>query len=186
MLSVQTDTLLKEALNKAIILRSEGQYEWALKDMESAREMFESAPLVYQRRFFNGFGVTYFKLGLYGQAIDYYMEALSVPLGDDPDEPFEMAVIRGNIADALVANNEPLEAHSHLDRAEPILRERADKSWLADRLETRARAYLKEGKPCEARDAAQEAYDLHRFGFDSEATAQSLKTLMICFEACGK
>lgn len=170
------DTKLKDALNTAINLRSEGKPLQALRYMESVRTWFDDPTQL--RRFHNGLGITYVDLCDYESAIKEYETALMIS-GDE----LETAAIQGNIANALLALGRTDETHAFLDHAEQTLRGCGEDAWLADRLETRARAYLTDGDYEKAKDAAKEAFDLHWYGFDSKATSQSLKTLCACFEA---
>lgn len=167
------NTKLKDALNIAISMRMEGRPQDALRYMESVRPFFDDPEAL--RRFHNGLGVTYFELCDYESAVKEYETALMFS-GDE----LETAAIQGNIANALLALGRTDEAHAFLSHAEAVLRERGEDSWLGDRLETRARAYLREGNYVEARRAAKEAFDLHWHGFDSKALDQSFETLSLC------
>lgn len=157
-----------------------GELNEAILYTESVKPYFsEPKPL---RRLLNNLGLTYRALGENEKAIDAYLEALELPVSDHEDE-FESAAVEGNIANALVALKRTEEAHLFLDRAIRVLREANEDVWLGDRLETRARAYLIEGKYREALDAAKEAFDLHWHAFNLESLKQSFNTLAMCFEA---
>jgi tetratricopeptide (TPR) repeat protein len=180
--SVPSDPYLKRLNEKAIIMRAENQYEEAFNYQASIEHLFgESFPLQF-RRFHNGFGITCFNLGLYERAIKEYETAFNTEAGDE-DEPVERAAHMGNKANALVELDRIREAHECLDYAERILRERQIDDWLGDRLETRARAYLKEGKLKEAHRAAEEAYRLHCVSFSEASIRVSKKTLDLCAKA---
>lgn len=179
------NTYLKRLCEKAIILRAEEKYQEALTYQESIEHLFTNEWPVHLRRFHNGMGITLFNLGRYKQAVRHYDKAFSVEVGDE-DEELERAAHMGNKANALVELNRLTEAHECLDYAEGILRERQIDDWLGDRLETRARAYLKEGKRDEALKAAEEAYRLHCISFSKESIKVSRKTLDMCLAACGQ
>lgn len=172
----QADQRLKDALNIAINMRMEGRPQDALRYMESVRPFFDDPEAL--RRFHNGLGVTYFELCDYERAVKEYELALHIA-GDE----LETAAIQGNIANALLALGRTDEAHAFLSHAEAVLRERGEDAWLCDRRETRARAYLAEGKFKEAVAAADEAYELARYGISEVAIEYTLDTLTQCRKA---
>ncbi|HKS27782.1 MAG TPA: tetratricopeptide repeat protein [Pyrinomonadaceae bacterium] len=178
--SVQNCLRFKRAVNDAYALYLRGELD------ESIRRALDAKPQIndpkYLRRLLSNMGMAYFDKGEFDSAVECYAEALELPV-DDAEDRFESAVVEGNMANAFVALNRAEESHLFLDRAERVLREAREPVWLGDRLETRARAYLLEGRHKEAIGAAKEAVDLHWCAFNVEALAQSIKTLAVCFEA---
>jgi tetratricopeptide (TPR) repeat protein len=178
--SVPINYKLKDAINRANALCNAGKLDESINYTLAVKGFFDEPK--YLRRLLNNLGYTYYEKGEFEQAVDSYMEALELPVNDSEDE-FESAAVEGNIANALVALGRTEEAHLFLDKAERVLRLANEDVWLGDRLETRARAYLLEGKFKLALDAAKEAFDLHWNAFNTESLKQSINTLARCFEA---
>jgi tetratricopeptide (TPR) repeat protein len=180
---VVQQTKLKDALNLAVNMRSEGRSADALSYMLSVQSFFDDEPL-YLRRFLNGLGITYFDLHDHERACAEYRKALVIPAETDEQE-IEQAVVKANLSNSLLELNEIEEAHRLLNEAEMIYRAAKEEAWLGNALEIRARVYLKEGKPEKARAAAKESLDLLWYGFDSRAREEAAKTLVVSVIACG-
>lgn len=180
---VQIDPKLKMAIDKAIIMRAEGHFEAAHKFEESIRFLFDESEPAALRRYLNGLGVSEFTLGNYEKAINAYELALRLPATESYEE-LERAAVEGNIANALVGLHRTNEAHAFLDHSEEVLRANHVDDWLADRLETRARAFLLDGENQKALEAAKEAFDLAWNCFSSESINVALKTLSMCWDGC--
>lgn len=178
--SVQNRTVFKQAVNDAYALYLRGELDASIAYALRVKPQISDAK--YLRRLLCNMGLAYFDKGEFERAVDCYAEALELPVNDHEDR-FESAVVEGNMANAFVALNRTEESHLFLDRAERVLREAREPVWLGDRLETRARAYLLDGRYREALDAAKEAVEMHWYAFNVEALGQSIKTLAVCFEA---
>lgn len=175
MITTQTNTVVKDALNIAIAMRAEGRHDETLLYLEHVQPFFQDT--LNLRRFFNGLGQTYYGLGNYEKAVSAYESALDMPTTDE-DLPAEMAVIQANLADSLIALERLDTAHVLLGLAERTLKATGSDDWLANCLETHARVYLKEGRLEHARDAIKRALDIHWYGVETKALMQTLQTLV--------
>lgn len=179
MIATKTNTLLKDATDVSFNLWRSGAYQECIAHVESVKPLFDET--LYLRRLLNNEGLSWYGLCDYEQAVATYERALGIPLTDE-DDVFEIAVIRGNLADCFVAMDRLEDAHALLDQCEPILEAQSFESWYADRLETRARCYDKQGRRDEARMTARKALGVALQGLDESTLIQCCKTFVTLLE----
>ena len=174
---------LKGVIRDGIELLNAGKLVEALNHHLSIRSFFNEFEPEYLRHFLCNLGLVYYEMGEYQLAINYLMEALGLEPAQD-HEHSDIAAINVNIANVLLLLGRPDEAHTFLVQPEEYFISAYDSEKHGEVLETRARAFLMEGKNALALTAARIAVNLLlEYCEDSRPTGRAIRTLAACWEA---
>ena len=187
MIATETQTILRHALNRGIVLYLEGKADECLAHFEQLRSEFETAGPLLLAKFHNNYGLGFFlKAEVTGDDSYFYRtlseyELVKKYLNEIDDLP-AIATVEANIANVKLMLGFIDEAHEHLNVAESILSEFSDHALLARALETRARVYLKQDKIQKALEAIERSEKLFMNSVEEEPLKETLRTKAIIQE----
>ena len=173
---------LRAVLNKALVEQVSSRPKEALRILSDSEPLFElSANHALKGKFHNEFGTVLKNTGLAEQREDYIDRALmqytaaSVELEQAGNERV-LALVENNLGFLFAHLGKFQEAHSHLDRALTMAVRLKDKGFCAQFEDTRARAFLGEGRLDQAESAAKSAVNRFREGDEQSNLSAALTT----------
>lgn len=178
----ELQTNLKAAIREGIDLWEAENYAEALKHFQSVGRFFVKSEPNYLRQYYCNLGIVYRALDRLDLAVIEHERALEIEPHSERERS-DVAAIKANLAYALMHLERFDEAHKHLNEAVKYFRSRRKHKRLGEALETRARAYLAQGKTGKAVKAADKAYKTMRRHSNDKAIIRGLGTLMACRKA---
>jgi tetratricopeptide (TPR) repeat protein len=173
---------LRALLNKALVEEVSSRSLEALRILAESEPLFElSANHALKGKFHNEFGTVLKNTGLAERREDYIDRALmqytaaSVELEQAGNERV-LAQVENNLGFLFSHLRKFEEAHTHLDRALSMAVRLRDKGFCAQFEDTRARAFLGEGRLDQAETAANSAVKGFREGDEQSNLADALTT----------
>ena len=173
---------LRALMNKALIEEVSSRSKEALKILSESEPLFEgSANHALKGKFHNEFGTALKNAGLAERREDYIDRALmqytaaSVELEQAGNERV-LALVENNLGFLFAHLGRFEESHRHLDRALSMAVRLKDKGFRAQFEDTRARAFLGDGRLEEAEAAASSAVKSFREGDEQSNLAAALTT----------
>jgi len=173
---------LRALMNKALIEEVSSRSKEALKILSESEPLFEAnADHALKGKFHNEFGTALKNAGLAERREDYIDRALmqytaaSVELEQAGNERV-LALVENNLGFLFAHLGRFDESHRHLDRALSMAVRLRDKGFRAQFEDTRARAFLGEGRLEEAEAAASSAAKSFREGDEQSNLAAALTT----------
>lgn len=171
---------IKDHLNVAINLRSEGKYLAALWYQRGYAHELKGCGPELQGKHHNGLGISHFNLGSFHEAIEEYR--LAEKLFIEAEEPTLAATSAANIANSQIELDQIDDALLCLDRAEVVFEEAGATTWLAQIEETRARAYVRQGETRLAAKYAAQSFIRLVDGFEDAPLREAVATLQRALE----
>jgi tetratricopeptide (TPR) repeat protein len=179
---IESEQRLRALLNKAIIEQVSSRLKEALKILADSESLFEtSSNHALRGKFHNEFGTVLKNVGLAERREDYIDRSLmqyvaaSVELEQAGHEGV-LSHVENNLAFLFVHLGRFEEAHQHLDQAFAIATRLNDKGVRAQYEDTRARAFLGQGRLEQAAKAASSAVKGFREGDEQSNLAAALTT----------
>lgn len=179
-------------LRGVTIERSDGRLSAALDLLADEDGLFGSLEDDYLRGCFHNMrGLTYNNLLEGGAAGDYADRAL-VELAaasyhfEQSGHARYQARVEGNYGKLLLAMNRPAEAHQHLSYARGLFTGLRDRGTVAQIDETRARAFIAEGRFDKAVEVIERAIDVLEQGGERAHLAEALTTGGIALARAGR
>jgi tetratricopeptide (TPR) repeat protein len=173
---------LRALLAMATVERSSTRYEDALRIHREAAPLFEKSDNHALKGKFHGeYGTVLKNLGLAEQREGYVDQALIEYAAasyhfDRAGHKSCLACVENNIGMLLLTLGKTVEAHQHLNRARALLVKLRDKGRQAQVDETRARAFLAEGRNAQAELAARGSVRILEEGDERSLLAEALTT----------
>ena len=174
---------LRALLNLAIVEKVSTRYDDALRIHTEAAPLFDkSRNHALKGKFHNEFATVLKDLGLAERRQDYIDRALVEYAAasfhfEEADHKRFLAAVENNLGFLYSSIRQFREAHEHLGRARSLAQGLKDIGTVAQVDDTRARAYLAEGRLAEAKAAAQDAVRALDQGDESSVLAEALSTL---------
>ena len=174
---------LRALLNLAIVEKVSTRYDDALRIHTDAAPLFDlSHNHALKGKFHNEFATVLKDLGLAERRQDYIDRALVEYAAasfhfEEADHKRFLAAVENNLGFLYSSISQFREAHEHLSRARSLALGLKDLRTVAQVDDTRARAYLTEGRLAEAKAAAQDAVRGLDQGDESSLLAEALSTL---------
>jgi len=179
---VVSEQRLRALLNKALVEHACTRPKEALRLLSEAELLFEtSTNHSLKGKFHNVFANVAKCVGLAGQTEDYFDRALmqftaaSVSFEKAGHKRF-LAAVENNLGFLFVHLQRFEEAHEHLDRARSVLTNLNDKGRVAQVDDTRARAFLGQGRIDQAEMVASAAVKVLSEGDEQSILASALTT----------
>lgn len=180
--NLESTQRLRALLNKALVEEVSSRSKEALKILSDSEPLFElSANHALKGKFHNEFGTALKNAGLAERREDYIDRALmqytaaSVELEQAGNERV-LALIENNLGFLFAHLGKFAESHRHLDRALSMAARLKDKGFCAQFEDTRARAFLAEGRLEQAETVASSAVKGFREGDEQSNLAAALIT----------
>ena len=173
---------LRALLNLAIVEKVSTRYDDALRIHTEAAPLFgESRNHALKGKFHNEFATVLKDLGLAQRRQDYIDRALVEYAAasfhfEEADHKRFLAAVENNLGFLYSSIRQFREAHEHLSRARSLALGLKDIGTIAQVDDTRARAYLAEGRLAEAKAAGQDAVRALDQGDESSLLAEALST----------
>ena len=189
---VVSEQRLRALLNKAVVEQACTRPKEALRLLSEAESLFEvSTNHSLKGKFHNVFATVLKYVGLEGQREDYFDRALmqftaaSLSFEKAGHKRF-LAAVENNLGFLFVHLQRFEEAHEHLDRARSVLMGFNDKGLVAQVDDTRARAFLGQGRLDKAETVAAAAVKVLRGGDEQSILAAALTTHATTLARSGK
>jgi two-component system response regulator GlrR len=173
---------IRALLGLAVIEKTAGRNHECLRLLLDASPLFEASEgHGLKARFHNQLGTVFKELGAAEHRSDYFDRALieyaaaSFHFEQAGNVRFR-AVVENNLGFLFLMNNRFEEAHEHLDRAQRLFSNLKDERSIAQLNDTRARAFLAEGKKAESERVARAAVRTLEQGDELSLLAEALTT----------
>jgi tetratricopeptide (TPR) repeat protein len=173
---------LRAILNLAIVEKVRTRYKDALRIHNEAAPLFEnSSNHALRGKFHNEFATVLKDLGLAERREDYIDQALveyaaaSFHAEQAGNRRF-LALVKNNVGFLFVSLRRFDEAHEHLDEARSLFAGLKDKGMVAQVDDTRARAFIGQGRFAEAESVARGAVRVLKEGDELSLLAEALTT----------
>lgn len=180
--ALDSEQRLRVFLNKAIVARSSNRYEDALKIHREAAPFFEASNNdTLKAKFHNQYATVLKNVGLAGNREDFIDQALveysaaSFHAEQVGNKRFLVAV-ENNLGFLFTHLEKFEEAHEHLGRGCAMAMKLNDKGLLAQLEDSRARAFLAQGRSEQAEAVARGAVKILREGDQQALLAGALTT----------
>jgi len=178
----QSEQRLRALLNSALVERSSMRYREALHVHQEAAPLFEnSGNHALTGKFHNEYATVLKNLGLAENREDYIDQALIEYAaasfhGEQAGNKRFLALVENNVGFLFVRLGRFGEAHEHLDRARTLFVALSDNGMIAQVDDTRARAFLEQGRYAEAETAARGSIRVLEEGDEQSLLAEVLTT----------
>ncbi|MBA2524731.1 MAG: tetratricopeptide repeat protein [Pyrinomonadaceae bacterium] len=173
---------LRALLNCGLVERSSLRYHDSLRIHREAASLFnESSNHALRGKFHNEFATVLTNLGLSERREDYIDQALveyaaaSFHAEQAGNRRF-LALVENNVGFLFVSVRRFDEAHEHLDHARSLFADLKDKGMVAQVDDTRARAFIGQGRFAEAESVARGAVRVLEDGDELSLLAEALTT----------
>lgn len=188
----QSEQKLRALLNSAIVETASARYQNALQIHLQAAPLFESCDNNTLRgKFHNDFALVLKNLGVAERRPDYLDRALveytaSAFHCELAGDVRFCAFVENNIGSLLLNVEKVKDAHKHLNRARQLFVSLRDKLHTAQVDETRARAFMAEGRNAEAEKLARTSVRTLETGGEQSLLAEALTTHATALSRCGR
>jgi tetratricopeptide (TPR) repeat protein len=178
----QSEQSLRALLNSALIERSSMRYREALHVHKEAALLFEkSSNHALRGKFHNEYATVLKNLGLAENREDYIDQALIEYAaasfhGEQAGNKRFLALVENNVGFLFVRLGRFGEAHEHLDRARTLFVALGDNGMIAQVDDTRAKAFLEQGRYAEAETVARGSIRVLEEGDEQSLLAEALTT----------
>jgi tetratricopeptide (TPR) repeat protein len=180
--TVDSQQRLRALLNKALVEEVSARSDEALRILSQAAPLFEvSTNQALKGKFHNEYGTVLKNVGLADNREDYIDRALmqytaaSVEL-EEAGDLRALGNVENNLGFLHAHQGRFVEAHEHLDRALSLAARSNDKGSCAQFEDTRARAFIREGRLDHAEKSAMVAVRGFRKGDEQSNLAAALTT----------
>lgn len=183
---------LRAYLNSATVETSCARYQTALQVHLKAAPLFElSDNNALKGKFHHGFALALKNLGVAEHREDYIDRALVEYTAaafhwEQAGDARFCALVENNIGSLLLNIGKVTDAHKHLNRARQLLVSLRDKVHVAQVDETRARAYMAEGRNAEAEKLARASVRTLETGDEQSLLAEALTTHATALSRSGR
>jgi tetratricopeptide (TPR) repeat protein len=179
---LKSEQRLRALLNKALVEQVSSRPREALRLLGESEELFAtSRNHALKGKFHNEFGTALKNVGLAERREDYIDRSLmqytaaSVELEQAGHERV-LALVENNLGFLFAHLGRFEEAHQHLDRALSVAGRLNDKGFRAQFEDTRARAFIAQGRPEQAARVARAAVKAFKEGDEQSNLAAALTT----------